>query len=160
MLIKSNWAAAGWGVILAICVSFISALLVLLVPVTITDSSSSSPPRIGEIYSKGEIERKELQAKQELGKAREGFGRTEFLRSARDEWARYLPWVIITAFAVIIISTYSPRIISTIVMVLPNYALMIAAEIDWGFIVSTIVALLFFIMARNKWFRQSSEIST
>jgi len=148
MFIKSNGVAVAWGVVALVLVVFISGLLAFLFPADVRNSSDISPPQVGKVYSKEEIEQKERRAQEELAKAREEFARTGFSGVIRAEWTRSLPYAALVGLAAILVLGRRARAVSIVIMSLPLLVLMLVAQVSLVFLLLAIAALVLYLKFR------------
>lgn len=149
MFIKSNGVAVAWGVVALVLVVFISGLLALLFPADVRNSSDISPPQVGKVYSKEEIEQKERRAQEELAKAREEFARIGFSGVIRAEWTTSLPYAALVALAAILVLGRRARAVSIVIMSLPLLVLLLVAQVSLVFLLLAIAALVLYLKFRD-----------
>lgn len=91
-----------WGIAAAMISVIVSAAIALIFPSNIRFASESSPPKVGQVYTKKEIDAREQLARKRLEEVRKDYSRGRFGMAIRSDMANRLPFIVIVVLVLII----------------------------------------------------------
>lgn len=100
-MLRSNGIAIALGFIVVGLVILVSCAMAFLFPADQIDTSALPRPEVGRVYTKEEIDRKELLAQEEMRRAKVEFTRKGFSGVVRSEWKRWAPWIVLVAIPIV-----------------------------------------------------------
>jgi hypothetical protein len=148
MRTKSIFTSIAWGIAILVVVAAMSAIVAFLFPSDILHSDSRSLPKVGDIFSGEDMQRKELQAKEELEIARKSFEKNGFAGAVKADWKRYLPVFAAIAIACVLFMGQRLKTGVIVTMALPVITLMLLAGVSLLAVILVVLPLVVFLSFR------------